>query len=88
MLKLEPREADLLPVPSPSLVMAARAQLQGVRAKVQDRLRAGRLLEAAGIVDDVLLRGRLGLDEHRLRDVEDAHAILTARRVARGRVRR
>jgi len=88
MLKLEPREADLLPVPAPSLVAAAQAELQGVRATVQDRLRAGRLLEAAGIVDDVLLRRHMGLDERRLRDIEDAHAILTARRVARGRGRR
>ncbi len=55
MLKLEPREADGLPVPSPVVLQAADAALEQVRSKVQKLTRAGRLLDASGIIDDVLL---------------------------------
>ncbi|MGH3627423.1 MAG: Eco57I restriction-modification methylase domain-containing protein, partial [Sciscionella sp.] len=40
MLKLEPREADVLPVPSPELARAHRAQLQALRRPVAAHLRA------------------------------------------------
>lgn len=87
MLKLEPREADLLPVPAPDLVAAAGPALRALRPRIQARLRAGQLLAATRLVDEVILSEHLGLADEALRCMEDAHALLTARRIARGRGR-
>lgn len=84
MLKLEPREADRLPVPAPALVKAAADRLRNVSPQVAGLLRGGKLVEAAKIVDDVLLVGELGMSRADVRVLRDAHAELTARRVARG----
>ena len=70
MLKLEPKEADLLPVPDPRTLDAARPALAAIRPQVAARLRQPRgLLEAAKLVDDVLLIGELGMARS---DVKDA----------------
>ena len=62
MLKLEPKEADRLPVPDPDALDAARSALAAIRPQVAARLRQPRgLLEAARLVDDVLLIGALGM---------------------------
>lgn len=84
MLKLEPREADRLPVPAPALVQAAGKRLARVRPHVSAALRGGTLTEAVTIVDDVLLIGELGMTRGDVRVLREAHAQLTARRVARG----
>lgn len=84
MLKIEPREADRLPVPSPALVAGARAALAALRPQMATLLRNGRLRDAASLVDDVLLVGELGMSRTDVRALRDAHADLTARRVARG----
>jgi len=84
MLKLEPREADRLPVPSPELVRAAAKRLSEVRPQVGRLLRGGKLVDAAKIVDEVLLVGEIGMSRADLRSLRDAHRDLTARRVARG----
>ena len=84
MLKLEPREADLLPVPSPDVVAAARRALSAMRPLLASRLRSGRLLEAVNIVDDVLLIGELGLARTDVRALREGHTELSARRTARG----
>lgn len=44
MLKLEPREADVLPVPSTQLIGEHCKELQALRRPVSDCLRGGRLL--------------------------------------------
>ncbi|BBY60151.1 methyltransferase [Mycolicibacterium sarraceniae] len=85
MLKIEPREADRLPVPSEAVVQAASERLTNMRPKVAGLLRSGKLIEASKIVDDVLLVGELGMSRPDVRVLRDAHAELTARRVARGR---
>lgn len=85
MLKLEPREADRLPVPSAALVEAAADSLANIRPQVAGLLRGGRLIEASKLVDDVLLVGELGIARAQVRVLRDAHAELTARRFARGR---
>lgn len=84
MLKIEPREADLLPVPSPEVVQAARVPLANIRPQMATRLRSGRLLEAARLVDDVLLVGEPGMTRAHVRALRDGHADLSARRTARG----
>ena len=85
MLKLEPREADRLPVPPAALVEAAAERLTNIRPQVAGLLRGGKLIEASKLVDDVLLVGELGMSRKDVRVLRDAHADLTARRVARGR---
>lgn len=85
MLKLEPREADRLPVPPAALVEAAAERLTTIRPQVAGLLRSGKLTEASKLVDDVLLVGELGMARAEVRVLRNAHAELTARRVARGR---
>ena len=85
MLKVEPREADALPMPSPSLVNRHREPLMALRASVSGLLRAGRLLDAVAAVDDVLLIKGLRMSKKDLAAVRTEHAGLMARRVARGK---
>jgi len=86
MLKLEPREADLLPVPSPALVAKSADALSALRPAAAAALRRpGGLLEAARMVDRVLLVEGLGLSRERVRALETGHAGMAARRSARGK---
>jgi hypothetical protein len=85
ILKIEPREADHLPVPSVQLVREHKNALSALRGKIAARLRAGRLLDAVALVDEVLLTRGLGLSWADLNAIRSDHADLTARRIARGR---
>lgn len=85
MLKMEPREADQWPLPSPALLQAKGADLAAMRPRVTRLLRDGKLLEAVGLVDLVLLGDGLGLPEQDLSLIRGARDDLVARRVARGR---
>ena len=85
MLKLEPREADVLPVPAASLIVEHRTKLLDRRRRVSDHLRGGRLLEAVRLVDEVLLVQGLGLSGCEIDAVRDARQEMTARRAARGK---
>jgi hypothetical protein len=85
MLKIEPREADHLPVPSPELLRRHRTELTRLRPRLTAYLRQGRLLDAAHLVDEVLLVGGLDLSHSQLTSVRGAHAAMTARRAARGK---
>jgi len=84
MLKIEPREADRLPMPSPDLVESAKTELAEIRPQMGRFLRSGRLTDAARLIDDLLLVGALGMKRADVKALRDAHAELTARRVARG----
>lgn len=83
MLKIEPREADRLPVPSPAVVEAAADKLVAIRPQMATRLRYGRLVEAAKLIDDILLIGELGMRRSDVKSLREAHAELAARRTAR-----
>jgi hypothetical protein len=85
MLKIEPREADCLPVPSPELVLRQADELRRIRPAVAARIRAGCLLDAVALVDEVLLRRAMMLTDTQLGAIRSDHAALTARRRARGR---
>lgn len=84
MLKLEPREADDLPVPAPGCVERCADALRAIRPRVRDHLRAGRLLDAVRLVDQVVLHDGVSLDSAGVSDLEQAYAMLAARRRARG----
>lgn len=83
MLKLEPREADVLPVPSRPLVEASSKNLAAIRPQVASMLSSARLIDAAKLVDEILLVGELGMKRSEVRLLREAHAEYTARRVAR-----
>lgn len=86
MLKLEPKEADRLPVPTPEVLADAQKDLAAIRPQVARRLRDPRgLLEAVKLVDDIILVGALGMGRADVRALRESHAELSARRVARGK---
>lgn len=84
MLKLEPKEADLLPVPSPQLLAAARGALQALVSPVSALLAHRKSHEAIRLVDDVLLGDALGVGDAAIHALEDARAHMVGRRKARG----
>jgi hypothetical protein len=84
MLKLEPREADILPVPSADSLRAIEDALIAQRQSLATALRNRRLQDAVQLVDELLLKGQLGLSSHEVSALQSAHGDLRARRVARG----
>jgi hypothetical protein len=85
LLKLEPREADILPVPSSAGLREAAPALRAVRPAVEAALAAGDSAGATALVDRVLLREHLGLNEEKVAALRLARALLGQRRRARGR---
>ena len=83
MLKLEPGEADRLPVPAAELVTGLAGPLAGLRAAAARALAAGRLLDAVALVDRVVLREGLGLTGAEVARLAAARAMLAGRRAAR-----
>ncbi len=86
VLKLEPREADRWPMPSPALVEERSAPLRAVRHRARDLLASGRLLEASALVDDALL-APLGLSTGAVQTLRRGRQELYDRRLARSRAR-
>lgn len=84
ILKLEPKEADQLPVPTKAALESAQQGLLALRPQLASALRNGRLLEAVHLVDDVLLVGVLGLNRQQVKSLRKAHADLSNRRTSRG----
>ena len=85
MLKLEPKEADNLPLPSPDLVTAASKDLRRIQPFVSDALRRGDVAAAAQRTDQILLTGHLGLSKDVLLSLREARDTLFNRRASRGR---
>lgn len=85
MLKLEPREADALPLPSPATAAAVAPQLRALRPALARDLAAGELLAAAGRVDRVLLDSHLGFGAVQIDALREARALLFNRRAGRGK---
>jgi hypothetical protein len=84
MLKVEPKEADLLPVPSPTLVAEAGPALRAIAPQLGQALRGGALNAAVDLVDRVVLIDGAGLRRADVKELREARATLFARRVARG----
>lgn len=83
ILKMEPREAIALAVPSPALVAHAAEGLRRVEPSVLRAVRAGRLADAVGLVDDVVLREGAGLEEDLIHEVRRGRNLLANRRHGR-----
>lgn len=87
LLKLEPREADTLAVPSRELLAAAQRSLLGLQPQLAASLRAGKLAQAVEQVDRVLLEEYLGLDKAAVTALREARELLFSRRAKRGKGR-
>ncbi len=85
LLKLEPREADVLPVPSAALLQAAAPALRALRPQIGALLATGRLHEATALVDAALLGDVVGVSDTDLAHLVMARQILADRRASRGR---
>lgn len=83
MLKLEPREASQLPVPSPALVRALSDELESISPLLGQALRGGALYDAVDAVDRVLLVDGAGMRRREIRELRDARRTMFDRRSAR-----
>ncbi len=88
LLKLEPREADQLPVPSDTLLKKAGQDLRNLRPQLSVALRQGDLSKAVEMVDQVILREMLNVSNEEISGLRAARELLFERRRARGRVTR
>jgi adenine-specific DNA-methyltransferase len=84
MLKLEPKEADRLPVPTPAVLQAASEDLEALRSKVQQLTRAGELLKASELIDAALF-AHLPVRQGDVLAARAEHRKLLARRLARSK---
>lgn len=84
LLKLEPREADLLPVPSQAVLADAGPVLRVLRPQLAKHLRNADLASAVMLVDRVLLVEHLGLKRADVRGLQRARETLFGRRRTRG----
>lgn len=85
MLKLEPREADRLPVPGPELVRNVAPELRAIRPQLARFLRNGSLIKAVRAVDRVVLLKGMKLRSAEIAQLQKGREILFSRRVARGK---
>jgi tRNA1(Val) A37 N6-methylase TrmN6 len=61
ILKMEPREAAALPVPSPGVLEETWKLLKSQRGRLDELIRTGGWRAAVAVIDDALLVGTLGL---------------------------
>lgn len=79
ILKIEPKEADIWAMPSPSLVSSRADRLRKIKPEVGRLLAKGRLLDAVHIVDQILLTYS-EVSTSQLEAVRNARAELSKRR--------
>lgn len=85
ILKLEPSEADRLPVPAPRLVAEHAQHLRRIKPEVARLLSGGHKQQACDLVDEVVLGRMLQLDEPAQQVLRLSRASLLQRRKARGK---
>lgn len=83
ILKIEPKEADRLPMPSPDVVAEAAEGLRKLRPQLAKQLRNSQLSKVAKAVDEVLLEEQLRLGRHEIAILVEARRMMEARRSAR-----
>ena len=85
LLKHEPREASLLPMPSEPALHASAGKLAFVRTQVANLLRRNDIAPAIDLVDRVILFDHYGLTVSQVAALRAARDTLRQRRIARGR---
>lgn len=83
VLKMEPREAAKLPMPTPKSLQAAWERLSSERNSLDRQLCKGMWTAVAKRVDEVLLREVLGLSSHDAQELHEAARSLRERRIGR-----
>lgn len=87
MLKLEPREAAALPVPSPQLVARCASELQAIRPYVEKALEKRDFDAAVALVDAILIPGT-GADEASFAQMKSCAILMRLRRKKRSQVKK
>jgi len=82
LLKLEPKEADVMPVPSAERVGKVADDLRALRPQLAKHMRGGKLADAAALVDAVVLPE---LSPKKLATLREARELLYERRTTRGK---
>ncbi|MEX2212302.1 MAG: N-6 DNA methylase [Gaiellaceae bacterium] len=85
ILKMEPREAATLPVPSQSALALVWEKLKGERACLDRQLRNGVWVTVVKRVDEVLLRDVAGLTGDEIAEIYEGSQSLRQRRIGHGR---
>lgn len=85
LLKLEPKEAGLLPMPAPELVASVERHLELIKPQLAVPLRKGDLGAAVELVDRVVLQKSLDMSVDILSQLSAARKLLFERRLARGK---
>ena len=85
ILKVEPREADRLPVPSAQSVAQFAPALRGIKDQVREHLAHGRKAEATALVDEIMLEKLLGLSPEARTALHQARTDMLVRRKARAK---
>lgn len=83
LLKHEPREADLLPVPSAQLLNSVKAELELLAPQLSKALRSDQLKEAVALVDKIILEKHLGISFADVSKLRLAREAMFNRRLAR-----
>ena len=87
MLKLEPREAAALPVPSPHLVARCASELRAIRPYVEKALEKRDFDAAVALVDAILIPGT-GADEASFAQMKSCAILMRLRRKKRSQVKK
>lgn len=85
ILKMEPREAGLLPVPNPDLVERAWGRLEPEKEKLDELVRSGVWEVVIAQVDAALLSQAAGLAADELHAIREAGSLLRKRRTRQER---
>lgn len=83
ILKIEPKEADRLPMPTPAILESAAPSLRALRPQLARRLRSNSLDEVVKAVDAALLVGTLKQKSEDVAILLNARNMMAARRAAR-----
>jgi hypothetical protein len=83
ILKIEPKEADRLPMPAPEVLIAAADKLRNLRPQLSKHLRNSQLSDVVKAVDDILLAGLVGLSASHVAALSEARNMMATRRAAR-----
>jgi adenine-specific DNA-methyltransferase len=81
VLKMEPTEAAILPVPTPRAMTASYEALNRERSSLEHQLRDGQWANVVKRVDEVLLQGAFGLGVADAVSIQDAAVQLRERRM-------
>jgi adenine-specific DNA-methyltransferase len=83
ILKVEPKEADRLPLPNLELLTRAAEDLRMLRPQLGRALRNSQLEETLGVVDRILLIKHLGMRPRDVEALRSSRKLLASRRAAR-----